>query len=48
VEASNTPTIRRLTLSRRHQLSLIARLRVEYDTKAEPVPPRLAVLVKQL
>jgi len=24
VEASNTPTIRRLTLSRRHQLSLIA------------------------
>src|SRR5262249_26461536 len=25
VEASNTPTIRRLTLSRRHQLSLIAR-----------------------
>jgi hypothetical protein len=25
VEASNTPTIRRLTLSRRHQLSPIAR-----------------------
>jgi hypothetical protein len=26
VEASNTPTIRRLTLSRRHQLSPIARV----------------------
>jgi hypothetical protein len=29
-------------------LAIGRRLRVEYDTIAEPVPPRLAVLVKQL
>jgi hypothetical protein len=29
-------------------LAIGRRLRVEYDAIAEPVPPRLAVLVKQL
>jgi hypothetical protein len=38
VEASNTPTIRRLTLSRRHQLSPIALVNTQKDIFTKPVP----------